>query len=192
MRHIEIRRPKIEDRAELHELFNEVITDTFHREGLSDMVNDIQIEIESKEQYLKSDLYSDGKHRFFWLGIDTCTNKIIGCIEYGPASELITACTKGELQGWIEIGTVFVHPKYQRKGIGTLLLHTMLLTLQSREIKKICLDSGYKNAQEVWKNIFGIPDYLVKDYWSKGYHHMVWKISAENTPIVFKLGYNEE
>lgn len=68
----------------------------------------------------------------------------------------------------------------------------MLLTLQSREIKKICLDSGYKNAQEVWKNIFGIPDYLVKDYWSKGYHHMVWKISAESTPIVFKLSYNEE
>lgn len=96
MHHIEIRRPKIEDRAELHELFNEVITDTFHKEGLSEMVNDIQIEIESKEQYLKSDLDSGGKHRFFWLGIDTCTNKIIGCIEYGPVSELITACTKGE------------------------------------------------------------------------------------------------
>jgi GNAT superfamily N-acetyltransferase len=188
---IEIRRPKIEDSAELHELFSEVITDTFHKEGLSDMMNDIQIEIESKRQYLKCDLNSNGKHRFFWLAIDTCTNKIIGCIEYGPVSELITACTKGELQGWIEIGTVFVHPNYQRKGVGTLLLHIMLLTLQSRETKKICLDSGYKNAQKVWKKTFGEPHYLVKDYWSKGYHHMIWKIATERIPIVFKPSHNE-
>jgi GNAT superfamily N-acetyltransferase len=191
LHHIEIRRPKIEDSAELHELFSEVITDTFRKEGLSDMVNDIQIEIESKRQYLKCDLNSSGKDRFFWLGIDTCTNKIIGCIEYGPASELITACTKGELQEWIEIGTVFVHSKYQRKGVGTLLLHVMLLTLQSREIKNICLDSGYKNAQKVWKKLFGNPHYLLKDYWSKGYHHMIWKISTERISIVFKPGHNK-
>ncbi|MFP7737409.1 GNAT family N-acetyltransferase [Priestia aryabhattai] len=191
MHHIEIRRPKIEDSAELHELFSEVITDTFRKEGLSDMVNDIQIEIESKRQYLKCDLNSSGKDRFFWLGIDTCTNKIIGCIEYGPASELITACTKGELQEWIEIGTVFVHSKYQRKGVGTLLLHVMLLTLQSREIKNICLDSGYKNAQKVWKKLFGNPHYLLKDYWSKGYHHMIWKISTERISIVFKPSHNK-
>ena len=80
------------------------------------MVNDIQIEIESKEQYLKSDLDSDGKCRFFWLGIDTCTNKIIGCIEYGPVSELIMACTKGSCKDGLKSAQFLFIQSTKEKG----------------------------------------------------------------------------
>jgi GNAT superfamily N-acetyltransferase len=181
---IEVRRPKIEDTAEMNQFFTKVIRDTFTVEGLTELQDDMRKEIEMKNRYLKCDFDSKGENRFFWIALDK--KKIVGSIEYGPASELISNCTNGALKECVEIGTVFVHPDYQRRGIGTLLLNVMLLTLQARGSKEFCLDSGYTNAQKVWKKKFGEPDYLLKDYWGKGYHHMIWKRSTFETGIIFR------
>jgi GNAT superfamily N-acetyltransferase len=105
-------------------------------------------------------------------------NKIIGTIEYGPASELIIECTDGKLGNLVEVGTVFVLLDYQRQGIGNRLLAEMLQTLNGRGIVDFCLDSGYKTAQTIWKKKFGEPDFLLKDYWGQGQDHMIWKIST--------------
>jgi GNAT superfamily N-acetyltransferase len=105
-------------------------------------------------------------------------NKIIGTIEYGPASKLIHDCTNGELSNLDEVGTIFVLPGYQRQGIGNRLLAEMLHTLKARGIAEFCLDSGYRNAQTIWKKKFGEPDYLLKDYWGQGQDHMTWKIAT--------------
>ena len=67
---------------------------------------------------MKSDFDSNGESRYFLLAIDTSNNKIIGTIEIGPASTLINSCTGGVLKNLYEIGTVFILPEYQRKGIG--------------------------------------------------------------------------
>lgn len=96
-------------------------------------------EIETKKQYLKNGLDSNGKNRYFLIAVDKKCNKIIGTIEYGHAGELIDTCTNGALKGMYEIGTVFVLPDYQRRGIGTLLLNAMFLTF---------LGKGFKNF--VW------------------------------------------
>jgi GNAT superfamily N-acetyltransferase len=183
---IEIRRPILEDMEDLNQFFSKVIRDTFASEGLSKKLDDIEKEIESKKQYLECDYKSKGKDRVFWIALDKKNNKIIGTIEYGPASELINSCTNGALKEWFEVGTVFVDPDYQRRGIGTLLLNVMLLTLQSRGIQKFCLDSGYTNAQRIWKKKFGEPDYVLKDYWGKGSSHMIWKRCTDETAIIFK------
>jgi GNAT superfamily N-acetyltransferase len=171
----EIRRPQAEDCEELNQFFRIVITDTFGREGLSHLKEDIETEIATKNQFLKNDLESNGEKRYFWLAIDKYTDRIIGTIEYGPASELINVCTEGALKNVIEIGTVFVLPNFQKQGIGTVLLNVMLLTLQNKGIKEFCLDSGYSSAQRIWKMKFGAPDYLLRDYWGKGQDHMIWK-----------------
>jgi GNAT superfamily N-acetyltransferase len=173
---VEIRRPRIEDCEELHQFFTTVIKDTYAREGLSELLDDIENEIECKKQYLKCDFESNGKSRYFSIALEKNNNKIIGTIEYGPASELIAICTDGALKEWYEVGTVFVHPDYQRVGIGTLLLNEMFLTLKNKGIKEFCLDSGYTNAQKVWKKKFGEPDYLLKDYWGEGFDHMIWRM----------------
>lgn len=164
---IENRRPSMEDMDELNRFFSKVIRDTFEKEGISEMVGDMKDEIECKKQYLKTDLESNGENRYFLIGLDG--KEIVGSIEYGPVSELIVSCTDGALSGLSEIGTVFVHPDYQRRGIGTLLLNVMLLTLQNRGISEFCLDSGYSSAQKVWKKKFGEPDYLLQNYWGEGY-----------------------
>ncbi|MGE0999241.1 GNAT family N-acetyltransferase, partial [Bacillus sp. Gnz1/3] len=119
--------------------------------------------------------------------IDTNNDKIIGTIEVGPASTLINSCTGGVLKDLYEIGTVFILPEYQKKGIGSFLLHTMFLTLLSRGITEYCLDSGYKKAQSIWTKKFGEPSYVLKDYWGESSDHMIWKKSLYDTPIIFEL-----
>jgi GNAT superfamily N-acetyltransferase len=188
---IEVRRPIRSDKEKLDQFFSKVIRDTFAREGLSRMLDEIESEIKSKMKYLECDLKSNGEARFFWIALDKKDNKIVGSIEYGPASELIKTCTNGALNEWFEVGTVFVDPNYQRGGIGTLLLNIMLLTLQSRGVQKFCLDSGYTNAQKIWEKKFGEPDYVLKDYWGKGSSHMIWKRRTDETAIIFKSLINE-
>lgn len=180
-----IRRPRTENNGELNQFFSTVIKDTFAREGLSELLNDIENEIENKKKYLKCDFDSNGKNRYFLIALDKNSNKVIGTIEYGPASELINICTDRALKELYEVGTVFVHPDYQGCGIGTLLLNVMFLALQNRGIEEFCLDSGYTNAQKIWKKKFGESDYLLKDYWGEGCDHMIWRRCTNGMSIIF-------
>ncbi|WP_404447641.1 GNAT family N-acetyltransferase [Sutcliffiella horikoshii] len=177
MLNVEIRRPRTEDINELHKFFKTVIIDTFNKEGIGDQLDDLQAEIESKRAYLTEDLASDGKNRFFLLAL--VREKIIGTIEYGAASDLICKCTDNAIKELHEVGTVFVHPDYQRMGVGNLLLENMYRTLRDKGISEFCLDSGYARAQNIWKKKFGEPAYLLEDYWGEGYHHMIWRVKCE-------------
>lgn len=178
MKNVEIRRPGIEDKAALHEFFREVLEDTYAREGLAELQEDIKEEIETKKAYLERDYESSGKKRYFLIALDN--GRIVGTIEYGPSSELIVSCTDGALKELVEIGTVFVHPEYQRQGVGNMLLNEMYKTLLNKGIEEFCLDSGYTNAQKIWKKKFGEPDYLIKDYWGEGFDHMIWRVRIKD------------
>lgn len=178
MPEIEIRRPRMDDINQLNQFFSLVITDTYMKEGIGEKFDDIKAEIEVKEKYLKSDFESNGELRYFLIAVDG--NKIIGSIEYGPISDLIMDCTNHAFEEIFEVGTVFVHPDYQRNGVGNLLLNSMYLTLQKKGVEEFYLDSGYMNAQKIWIKKFGQPDYLLKDYWGKGFDHMIWRIKVSD------------
>ena len=174
----EVRRPKNEDIKQLKEFFKIVITDTFIKEGLGGKLNDIKEELEIKNNFIESDVKSNGEKRFFLIAL--YDSKIIGSIEYGPVSELIKKCTNNAYVGMIEVGTVFVHPGFQRIGVGNLLLKEMFDILRKNGVREFCLDSGYSSAQKIWKKKFGDPDYLLKDYWGAGNDHMIWRIQVSD------------
>ena len=104
----------------------------------------------------------------------------MGSIEYAPSNELIRSCTNGELKELLEIGTVFVHPDYQKQGIGTKMLNLIFMDLEKSGVKEVCLDSGYKLAQKTWMKKFGNPEYHLKDYWGKDADHMIWTIRVKD------------
>lgn len=178
MRNIEISRPKFEDIERINEFFEIVLRDTFERNGIADLVNLIEEEIKDKRRCLNQDIESDGKNRYFLIAKED--DNIVGSIEYGPSNELIISCTNGELKELVEIGTVFVHPDYQNKGIGSRLLNLIFIELKKKGIKEFCLDSGYKSAQKTWINKLGNPEYYFKDYWGEDADHMVWRTSIED------------
>lgn len=173
-----IRRPKIEDINQLKEFFATVIIDTFTKEGIGEKLDEIKDEIKVKEKYIESDFISNGEKRFFWIALDG--DKIIGSVEFGPASDLICDCTNNNFKELLEVGTVFVLPDYQGNGVGNLLLNKMYSTLLNNRVNEFCLDSGYTKAQKIWKKKFGEPDYWLKDYWGKGYDYMIWKIKVND------------
>lgn len=171
-----VRRPRWEDVASLDAFFIKVIQHTLIINGLADLV-DFQIEErEDKNKKIRQDLATGGKDRFFLLG--EYQGQIIATIEYGPPSELLLQCTNQELLGVPEIGTVFVCPNHQRRGVASLLLRTLFQELSQAQIDQVCLDSGYPLAQEIWTHIFGEPTYVLKDFWSPGGHHLIWRVGV--------------
>jgi GNAT superfamily N-acetyltransferase len=178
MLHVNIRRPTTEDREQLNDFFRTVIIDTFIKEGIGNQLNDIKEEIETKKRYLTSDFESNGEERYFLIAF--FEDKIIRSIEFGPANEIIRNVSEHAFEGLVEVGTVFVHPGYQRNGVGNFLLKAMYETLRNNGIKEFCLDSGYKNAQLIWKKKFGEPDILLKDYWGKNFDHMIWRVKISD------------
>lgn len=178
MINIEISRPNFEEIEPINDFFEIVLRDTFERNGISDLVDLIAEEIENKRRFLNQDIESDGKNRYFLIAKEH--DKIVGSIEYGPSNELIISCTNGELKDLVEIGTVFVHPDYQMKGIGSMMLNQIFKELEKKGIKEFCLDSGYKSAQKIWINKFGKPEYHLRDYWGENADHMVWRVNVED------------
>jgi len=59
-------------------------------------------------------------------------------------------CTNGKLKNMPEIGTVFVHPDYQKRGIARQMLQSIFDHLQNQGIEEVCFDSGYSIAQSIW------------------------------------------
>lgn len=190
MNRIEICRPKSTDKQKLTQFFTTVIQDTFAKEGISLLHEDLKNELETKNAYLQSDFDSNGAERYFLIAKDG--QEIVGTIEYGHSSELINRTTGGALRDVYEIGTVFVHPGYQRCGIGSLLLNTMLLTFLNRGIEEFCMDSGYASAQTIWTRKMGEPDYWLKDYWGEGSDHMIWRRKLKDVPIIFRGILNDK
>lgn len=178
MNNIKIRRPRIEDKDELLDFFKLVLEDTFIKEGIQDLVEDLEEEIVAKEKYLEDDLMTNGDLVYFLMAEDQ--GKIVGTIQYGPSSDLIDSCTKGEYKDLYEIASVFVRPDYQGQGIGSLLLKSIYQVMEGKRIKEFCLDSGYSNAQKIWTKKFGEPAFFLPNYWSEGHHHLIWRVDLNS------------
>lgn len=182
---LEIRRPGDEDIQKLHRFFENVLKHTYDKEGLSRDTELLEKEIDEKRTFLKEDIASDGKDKYFLIALHK--GRVIATAECGPATPTVIECTKGKLKDITEVGTVFVHPDYQGRGLGTLMLNMICITLLGRGEKEFCLDSGFKNAQKVWEKKFGKPEYVVKDYWGKGRDHKVWIKPIIELPITFRM-----
>jgi GNAT superfamily N-acetyltransferase len=173
MKTLSIRKPKASDLEGLTSFFQTVIPHTFVKAGLDEDHEDAIGEI--KEKIKQINHYLDGSTASEYLVglIDDC---IIGTIWYGPSGDLIKSGSNGTLSHLGEIGTVFVAPDYQGKGIGKAMMAAMRDRLKEIGIDEVSLDSGYPQAQKVWLHIFGNPQYIMKDQWGEGLDHMIWKI----------------
>ncbi|MDO7907606.1 GNAT family N-acetyltransferase [Paenibacillus sp. JX-17] len=180
MPELDIRRPRLEDSKELHKFWRKVITDAYAQEGISDQLDSLEEEIHVKEQQLADCFAGEEAGRFILVAL--VGDQIVGTMGYGPASPLIVEASQQALAGWTEVGTVYVDPAYQRRGVSRQLLKAIGEALQARGIRQFCLDSGYRAAQQAWTRTFGEPAYILKDYYGEGGDHMIWTAAVKGNP----------
>lgn len=170
-----IRRINHKDEAALGVFFETVLRHTYIKEDLMSFESEMLQEIEIKKEYVKADLSSNGKRRFLLLAEHQ--GQILGTLSIGAADENdIIRERAPELSQLYELGTAFILPEVQNKGIITKLIEDMRLELISRGETAFCLDSGYPTAQKIWTKKFGAPSYHLKDYWGAGSDHMIWDV----------------
>lgn len=100
MLQVEVRRPNRGDIDAMEDFFRFVITDTFAKEGLSDLSEDMEQEIDSKNRYLNADFDTHGEQRYFLIGL--LDNNIVSCIEFGPSNALIREATMVNGVMWLK------------------------------------------------------------------------------------------
>ncbi|GAB6108177.1 GNAT family N-acetyltransferase [Fusibacter bizertensis] len=167
-------RPQNKDVAAIEVLFERVLEDNWEKNGLWDLESDLQEEIELKKSFLAMDLSTQGKEKYFLIA--KVDGRVVGTIEIGKANETIETCGSEFINELPEIGTVFVLPEFQGRGIGSFMMEAMCQYLKKESYKGFFIDSGYKTAQEIWIHKYGEPTFLLKDHWGPGLDHMVWQI----------------
>lgn len=158
---------------ELKNLYSLCIPLAFKVQGLSTWTQAIEEEIAHKHAMIDEAFHSSDPYLGFMVA--KSGNDIVGAISYGPCGQDILRCTDGEWSSLIEIGSLYVMPLYHRQGIASSLIEAVLMYLKKQGIKEFCLDSGYRQAQAVWKRKFGPPTLIVKDYWDIGSDHHLWR-----------------
>ena len=179
-----IRRPKREEIEAINELFAITITDNFKNEGLWDnMEEEAKEEIETLKQSLQRDFESEGKKEHHLIAI--VNKQVVGTIAFGKPNAIILNNLAIDFSGVSEIKSVYILPRFQQQGIGSVLLKEILKVLQTQKIKAFCLDCGYKKSQGFWQKKLGDPIVVMKDYWSGGSDHLIWYLQLEKDATDF-------
>jgi predicted N-acetyltransferase YhbS len=172
MGQILISKPNKDDLKSAFEVFKITIKDAFEKDGIGHLKDELLKEIEYKKQLLTDSVENPNSNFFFLFA--KIHDQVVGTISFGPCGTDIKTCTNHELDAIGELGSLYVLPEYQGKGIGSALIQSMVIQLHKRGIEQFCLDSGYKHAQKKWIKKFGKPYKIVNDYWGENSVHMVW------------------
>lgn len=166
-----IREATREDEKQLEEFFNYAITDTFVKEGVGHLIEDIKNEINYKMLTFEESLNNKAI-----LFVSIFDEKIVATGAIIECSNLISDHSP-ELASLKELGAVFVDPNFQKQGLGTEIVDALIKKMNNMNETEFCLDSGYTIAKGIWRKKFGPPYNIVKDLWGEGHDHYIWKLS---------------
>lgn len=184
---IQIARITKDDIDKLEQLFNEVITDNFKFEGcdLEEYSESINKLINYQIACINRDIESEGLNDYYLVA--KADGKIIGTIAYGLVSETINSITQFDSNDISEIKSAYILPEYQNKGVGTILLNCILISMMQAGIKEFCLYTGFEKGLSFWKRKFGNPDIIAKDYFDIDENCYIWHKKIEDVEIKFGL-----
>ncbi|WP_040213156.1 GNAT family N-acetyltransferase [Clostridium polynesiense] len=177
-KNITIEKLTTEDKTSAYKLFEKTIPHTFNKEGLASLKEDIKNEIAYKKWMIDNSLELENSNIDFLIA--KLNGNTVGTVSFGPCGSDIKRCIDEEFHHIGELGSLFVLPDYQNKGIGSELINAMLTELHKKGVREFSLDSGYKSAQKIWRRKFGEPFKIVKDYWGTGSDHMIWLCKIED------------
>lgn len=172
---MEIKKPLKKDLLQLEEFFNVVISDTAKKEGIT-IPGFVDEEVEEKMKMCR-EYFGEDKNISVLIALDE--KKIIGTISSSYCTSDIKDAIQDLEEDAVKIGSIYIHPSYQRRGVAKQLLTSMYRILKSKDIREFYLDSGYKSAQIYWRKTFGEPFFTAKDYWGPDADNVIWKVKMQ-------------
>lgn len=157
------------DIAETDLLFRECLTELIAREGINE-----EGLLEDEILRLRDTIQKSFRepHCHFYLAEDT--GRILGTIALDAPGPLISSNIELNPDLY-EISCVYIHPKFQRQGVGGFLFSKIQEVLRRMGCKEYYLDAGFSSSQEYWLKKLGEATFVLKDYWSEGQPHRIWK-----------------
>ena len=75
----------------------------------------------------------------------------------------------------VEIKSAYIHPEFQKKGIGSDLFNRIIGQIKYTEFKFYSVDNGCISAQAFRRNNIGEPQIVLKNHWRKSCQSAWWK-----------------
>lgn len=163
-----------QDLIQVDHIFRTSITDLVIRE-LIDEPGLIDREVAQLNRTVQDSLNSK-ENLFFVTEID---HRIVGTIALINPNLLICENVQTEPNVY-EIGCVYVHPDYQKQGIGKFMFHSIKEELIRIGHEKYYLDAGFTSSQQYWFRVLGKPTYVLENHWGTGAHHFIWSKSIHS------------
>lgn len=158
------------------DLFTDSISNTFKLNNIHNN-EELKYEINEKSSWVK-DFIESKNHSSLFL-IAKYDADVAGIAGYFPVSKTIRKNSPTLSEKDIEIGSVYIRPQYQKRGITRILLRALLEEMKIKGIREFCLDCGYPTSQVYWKKIFGNPIREFPNYFGENESYMIWKINVE-------------
>ena len=167
-RHIETR-----DVTQTSELFRQCLGDLIDRERIADPLLK-RSETERLIALMEISL-ENASHNFF---VAEENDTVLGTIALLPPGDIIKEnldCDKEIL----EVSCVYVHPIYQKSGVGSFLFANIMDELKKAGSNRFYLDAGFSSSQRYWLSKLGRETHLLEDYWGPGQHHRIWEMEID-------------
>ena len=176
---VTITRPTPRDAQRLESFFREAIHDAFKRNGFPP--EEVTREVDYKMDSLKQDTETLGKERLFFIA--KYGGMVVGTVALAKASAFVRQNIPKPYHRWKVIASVFVKPRYQRKGIGRALTSAAVLALMAQRQEGFILDCGYPIAQKYWTHLLGKPDFIKRNCWYGSVDHFFWVKQVEDFAV---------
>ncbi|WKA53099.1 GNAT family N-acetyltransferase [Planococcus shixiaomingii] len=166
---MKFRKVSAQDIIKTDHLFYHCLTDLLTREKITEE-GLLEHEVDRLQKAVQESLANQDKPFF----IAEQDEEIIGTIALYPPGPMITSALP-TVTGSYEVACVYVHPEYQRQGVGKFLFQNIIQELRLRGHTAFFLDAGFSSSQKYWEDVLGEPSCVVENYWGLGKHHLVWK-----------------
>ncbi len=173
---IELLKPSLHNFEEVKSLFSQTVADNFKKEGNFESHKvDLKQEVDALIANVAHSIRTQGEKEYYLLA--SIEGTIVATIAYGKANSIIQDHLPGVNANIPEIKSVYILPRYQRKGIGTFLFAKIQARLVDQGIQGFYLDCGYSQTQPFWKKKLGEPVLVLKDYWGPNADHFIWEVA---------------
>ncbi|KYC48914.1 MAG: Acetyltransferase (GNAT) family protein [Candidatus Methanofastidiosum methylothiophilum] len=168
-------------------LLEDVITETYK---INNLKNDDLYEFIAEKKHGIKEFNGNDKCKGIYK-CAFCNGILVGIGGIYPLCKDILLNIDDQYKNELEIGSLYIHVDYQKKGIAKELMAKLVNEIVMMNKEYFFLDCGYKSSQLYWERILGAPYKRLESYFDANEHYLIWKIETKEAKRIFKTENDE-